>query len=174
MVFWARCNKLAPILCEAMAETVDNMLEGTKNRKLIIGGVDIPHEKGLLGHSDGDVLLHAIKDSILGAVALGDIGKHFPDTDPKYKGANSLNLLKEVSILIDLKGYVVNNLDAIIIAQEPKMAPYIEEMRNNIASTLNIEIDSINIKATTTEGLGFVGVGDGIAAKSIASIIKKH
>lgn len=144
-----------------------------RNRKLIIGGVDIPYEKGLLGHSDGDVLLHAIKDSILGAAALGDIGKHFPDTDPKYKGANSLELLKEVSILIDLKGYVINNLDAIIIAEKPKMAAYIEEMRKNIGSALRIEIDRINIKATTTEGLGFVGIGKGIAAKSIASINEK-
>ncbi|QUH19844.1 2-C-methyl-D-erythritol 2,4-cyclodiphosphate synthase [Alkaliphilus sp. B6464] len=143
------------------------------DRKLIIGGVDIPYEKGLLGHSDADVLLHAIKDAILGAAALGDIGKHFPDTDDKYKGANSLDLLREVAILIDSKGYVVNNLDAIIIAQKPKMAPYIEEMRNNIALALNIEVDRVNIKATTTEGLGFVGVGDGIAANSIASIIKK-
>lgn len=144
-----------------------------EDRKLIIGGVDIPYEKGLLGHSDADVLLHAIKDSILGAAALGDIGKHFPDTNDKYRGANSLDLLREVAILIDNKGYVVNNLDATIIAQKPKMSPYIEEMRNNIALALNIEVDRVNIKATTTEGLGFVGVGDGMAANSIASIIKK-
>ncbi len=144
-----------------------------RNRKLIIGGVDIPYEKGLLGHSDGDVLLHAIKDSILGAAALGDIGKHFPDTDQKYKGADSLELLKEVSILIDLKGYVINNLDAVIIAEKPKMAAYIEDMRRNIGFALKIEVDRINIKATTTEGLGFVGLGKGIAAKSIASISEK-
>ncbi|MBU5678161.1 2-C-methyl-D-erythritol 2,4-cyclodiphosphate synthase [Alkaliphilus sp. MSJ-5] len=144
-----------------------------EDRKLIIGGVDIPYEKGLLGHSDADVLLHAIKDAILGAAALGDIGKHFPDTDDKYKGANSLDLLRYVAILIESKGYVVNNLDATIIAQKPKMSPHIEEMRNNIALALNIEVDRVNIKATTTEGLGFVGVGDGIAANSIASIIKK-
>ncbi len=144
-----------------------------EDRKLIIGGVDIPYEKGLLGHSDADVLLHAIKDAILGAAALGDIGKHFPDTDDKYKGANSLELLRYVAILIESKGYVVNNLDATIIAQKPKMSPHIEEMRNNIALALNIEVDRVNIKATTTEGLGFVGVGDGIAANSIASIIKK-
>lgn len=143
-----------------------------ENRKLIIGGVDIPYEKGLMGHSDADVLLHAIKDSILGAAALGDIGKHFPDTDERYKGANSLDLLKEVKALIGKKGYTVNNIDATIIAQKPKMAPYIEEMRKNIALALNIEMDQINVKATTTEGLGFVGMGEGIAANSIASIIK--
>lgn len=149
---------------------VHKLVEG---RKLIIGGVDIPYEKGLLGHSDADVLLHAIKDSILGAAALGDIGKHFPDTDPKYKGASSLGLLKEVGILLDSKGYLVNNLDAIIIAQSPKMAPHIDNMKSNVAEALNIEIDKVNIKATTTEGLGFVGVGEGIAAKSIVSIVKK-
>ncbi|MDI9476705.1 MAG: 2-C-methyl-D-erythritol 2,4-cyclodiphosphate synthase [Natronincolaceae bacterium] len=145
-----------------------------KGRKLIIGGVNIPYKKGLLGHSDGDVLLHAIKDSILGAAALGDIGKHFPDTDERYRGADSLELLREVGILINSKGYVINNLDAIIVAQEPKMAPYIEEMRNNIASALNTEVDKINIKATTTEGLGFIGTGEGIAAKSIVSIIREQ
>ncbi len=144
-----------------------------KDRKLIIGGVNIPYKKGLLGHSDGDVLLHAIKDSILGAAALGDIGKHFPDTDERYRDADSLELLRKVGILINSKGYVINNLDTIIVAQEPKMAPYIEEMRNNIASVLNIEVDKINIKATTTEGLGFIGTGEGIAAKSIVSIVKK-
>ncbi len=149
---------------------VHSLVEG---RKLIIGGINIPYKKGLLGHSDGDVLLHAIKDSILGAAALGDIGKHFPDTDERYKDANSLELLKQVGIMINSKGYLINNLDTIIIAQEPKMAPYIEEMKNNIASALNIEVDNVNIKATTTEGLGFVGSGEGIAAKSIVSIIKK-
>lgn len=149
---------------------VHKLVEG---RKLIIGGVDIPHEKGLLGHSDADVLLHAIKDSILGAAALGDIGKHFPDTDEKYKGANSLDLLREVRVLINDKGYVVNNIDATIIAQKPKMAPHIEVMRKNVALALDIEIDRVNIKATTTEGLGFVGTGEGIAANSIAGIIEK-
>ncbi len=144
-----------------------------EDRKLIIGGVHIPYEKGLLGHSDADVLLHAIKDSILGAAALGDIGKHFPDTDEKYKGANSLELLHHVGILIEDKGYIVNNVDATIIAQKPKMAPYIDEMRKNIAEALKIEIDMVNVKATTTEGLGFVGSGEGIASNSIASIIKK-
>ncbi|HZX21243.1 MAG TPA: 2-C-methyl-D-erythritol 2,4-cyclodiphosphate synthase [Clostridia bacterium] len=148
---------------------VHRLIEG---RKLIIGGVNIPYEKGLLGHSDGDVLLHAIKDSVLGAAALGDIGRYFPDTDKKYKDANSLELLREVGALINSKGYIINNLDTIIIAQMPKMAPYIEEMRNNIASALNTGVDRINIKATTTEGLGFVGLGEGIAAKSIVSIIK--
>lgn len=144
-----------------------------KGRKLIIGGVNIPYEKGLLGHSDADVLLHAIKDSILGAAALGDIGRHFPDTDERYKDADSLELLHKIGILINSKGYTINNIDTIIFAQKPKMAPYIEEMRNNIASTLNIKIGRINIKATTTEGLGFIGKGEGIAAKSIASIVKK-
>lgn len=149
---------------------VHKLVEG---RNLIIGGVNIPYEKGLLGHSDADVLLHAIKDSILGAAALGDIGKHFPDTDERYKGANSLELLYEVGILIRNKGYIVNNIDATIIAQRPKMAPHIEKMRGNIAKALNVEVDNINVKATTTEGLGFTGVGEGIAANSIASIIKK-
>jgi len=149
---------------------VHRLVEG---RKLIIGGVNIPYEKGLLGHSDADVLLHAIKDSILGAAALGDIGKHFPDTDEKYKGANSLDLLREVGMLINEKGYVVNNLDATIIAEKPKMAPFIEKMRTNIALALNIEVDRINVKATTTEGLGFVGIGEGIAANSISSVMKK-
>lgn len=143
------------------------------DRKLIIGGVHIPYEKGLLGHSDADVLLHAIKDAILGAAALGDIGKHFPDTDERYRGANSLELLKEVCGLIESKGYRVNNLDATIIAQKPKMAPHIEAMRINIAEALNIDMDNVNVKATTTEGLGFVGTGEGIAANAIASIIKE-
>jgi len=142
------------------------------DRKLIIGGVHIPYEKGLLGHSDADVLLHAIKDAILGAAALGDIGKHFPDTDERYKGANSLELLKEVSDLIKSKGYKIHNLDATIIAQKPKMASHIEQMRANIAAAINVDMDSVNVKATTTEGLGFVGVGEGIAANAIASIIK--
>lgn len=153
-----------------MGYDVHRLVEG---RKLIIGGVDIPYDKGLLGHSDADVLLHAIKDSILGAAALGDIGKHFPDTDEKYKGASSLELLRHVGMLVDEKGYIVNNLDATIIAQRPKMAPFIEDMRRNIASALNIDMDRINVKATTTEGLGFVGVEQGIAANAIASIIKK-
>lgn len=142
-----------------------------ENRKLIIGGVDIPNNKGLLGHSDADVLLHAIMDSILGALALGDIGKHFPDNDEKYKGADSIKLLEYVYNLIHNKGYKVNNIDCTIIAQKPKMAPYIHEMRVNIANTLNISIDDINVKATTEEGLGFTGREEGISAQSICSII---
>lgn len=141
-----------------------------ENRKLIIGGVEIQFEKGLLGHSDADVLLHAIMDSLLGACALGDIGKHFPDSDPKYKGISSLKLLEETGKLILEKGYTINNIDATIIAQRPKMSPHIELMRKNIAETLNIDINQINIKATTEEGLGFTGEMLGISAQSIASV----
>ncbi|SDL27062.1 2-C-methyl-D-erythritol 2,4-cyclodiphosphate synthase [Natronincola ferrireducens] len=144
-----------------------------EDRKLILGGIEIPHEKGLLGHSDADVLLHAIKDAILGAAALGDIGKHFPDTNEKYKDADSLKLLEEVTNLINKKGYMVNNIDATIIAEKPKMAPYIEIMRENIARVLDVSVEQVNIKATTTEGLGFVGSGEGIAAQAIASIVIK-
>lgn len=140
------------------------------NRELIIGSVNIPYEKGLLGHSDADVLLHAICDSLLGAAALRDIGKHFPDTDERFKGISSLTLLKEVGILIKNKGYKIGNIDATIIAQKPKMLPYIETMRKNIARTLEIDIDQINVKATTEEGLGFTGSGEGIAANSIAML----
>ncbi|HCW53308.1 MAG TPA: 2-C-methyl-D-erythritol 2,4-cyclodiphosphate synthase [Clostridium sp.] len=142
-----------------------------EDRKLIIGGVEIPFEKGLLGHSDADVLLHAIMDSLLGACALGDIGKHFPDTDDKFKGISSIRLLEETGKLILNKGYSINNIDATIIAQKPKMLPHIETMRSNIASALNIDIDQINIKATTEEGLGFTGEMLGISAQSIASVI---
>lgn len=138
-----------------------------EERKLIIGGVEIPHEKGLLGHSDADVLLHAVMDSILGALALGDIGKHFPDTDEKYKGANSIKLLEFVYNLITEKGYRIGNLDCTIIAQAPKMAPHIQTMRSNIAKTLNTSIENINVKATTEEGLGFTGNKEGISAQSI-------
>ena len=141
-------------------------------RKLIIGGVDIPHEKGLLGHSDADVLVHAVMDSILGALALGDIGKHFPDTDEKYKGADSIKLLEFVYNLIDEKGYAIGNIDCTIIAQSPKMAPHIISMRENIAKTLNTSIDNINVKATTEEGLGFTGAKEGIAAQSICLLVK--
>lgn len=140
------------------------------NRDLIIGGVKIPFEKGLLGHSDADVLLHAIMDSLLGACALGDIGKHFPDTDDKYKGISSIVLLKETGKLIKENGYKINNIDATIIAQKPKMLPHIENMRQNIASALNININQINVKATTEEGLGFTGELLGISAQSIASV----
>ncbi|QUH25413.1 2-C-methyl-D-erythritol 2,4-cyclodiphosphate synthase [Serpentinicella alkaliphila] len=141
-------------------------------RKLIIGGITIPFEKGLLGHSDADVLVHAIMDAMLGAAALGDIGKHFPDTDMEYKGVDSMELLKEVNEKILNKGYKVNNIDAVIIAQKPKMAPYIEQMVERISEVIGIERQWINIKATTTEGLGFAGKGEGIAAQAIASILE--
>ena len=141
-----------------------------EDRKLIIGGVEIPFEKGLLGHSDADVLLHAIMDSLLGACALGDIGRHFRDTDIKYKGISSINLLEETGRIIFENGYSINNIDATIIAQKPKMSPHIETMRKNIAKALNIDINQINIKATTEEGLGFTGEMLGISAQSIASV----
>ncbi len=144
-----------------------------EDRKLIMGGVEIPFEKGLLGHSDADVLLHAIMDSLLGACALGDIGKHFPDTDPKYKGISSIKLLEETGVIISENGYSINNIDATIIAQKPKMSPHIDLMRKNIATALNIDIDQINIKATTEEGLGFTGKMLGISSQSIASVNKK-
>lgn len=138
-----------------------------KERDLIIGGVKIPYEYGLLGHSDADVLLHAIMDALLGAAALGDIGKHFPDTDPKYKGISSIELLKHVAKLLEDKMYFVENIDSTIIAQKPKMLPYIEEMRQNIADALNISVDKVNVKATTEEKLGFTGDGSGIKAEAI-------
>ena len=141
-----------------------------ENRKLIIGGVDIPYEKGLLGHSDADVLLHAISDALLGAAAMGDIGKHFPDTDPRYKGADSLKLLEEVGSLLAAKGYVVGNVDATIVAQKPKMLPHIPQMRENIARVLRVDIDQINVKATTEEHLGFTGSGQGISSYAVAGI----
>lgn len=141
-----------------------------ENRKLIIGGVDIPYEKGLLGHSDADVLLHAISDALLGAAALGDIGKHFPDTDPRYKGADSLKLLEEIGNLLAEKGYVVGNVDATIVAQKPKMLPHISQMRENIARVLRADIDQINVKATTEEHLGFTGSGQGISSYAVAGI----
>ena len=138
-----------------------------EGRDLILGGVKIPYEKGLLGHSDADVLLHAIMDALLGAAALGDIGKHFPDTDPAYKGASSIRLLEEVGRMIDEKLYVIGNIDATIIAQRPKMAPHIEQMRKNVAEALHIEVDQVNIKATTEEKLGFTGREEGIASQAI-------
>ena len=138
-----------------------------KERDLILGGVKIPYELGLLGHSDADVLLHAIMDSLLGAAALGDIGKHFPDTDSKYKGISSIELLKHVGNLLTEHNYKIGNIDATIIAQKPKMAPHIPKMRENIASALNISVDQINVKATTEEGLGFTGEGLGISSQSI-------
>ena len=141
-------------------------------RDLIIGGVKIPHTLGLLGHSDADVLLHAIMDALLGAAALGDIGKHFPDTDPKYEGISSIKLLEHVAELIAEKGYIVENIDATIIAQRPKMRPYIDTMRQNIADAPCIEIDQVNVKATTEEGLGFTGDGEGISSQAICAIEK--
>ncbi|RNC68014.1 MAG: 2-C-methyl-D-erythritol 2,4-cyclodiphosphate synthase [Desulfuromonadales bacterium] len=144
-----------------------------EGRKLILGGVDIPWEKGLLGHSDADVLLHAISDAVLGALALGDIGKHFPDTDPQYKGADSRKLLRHVMALADRHGFRLGNLDATIVAQRPKLAPSIQAMRENIAADLDAEIDQINVKATTTEQLGFAGRGEGIAAYAVVLMARK-
>lgn len=138
------------------------------NRKLILGGVEIEYEKGLLGHSDADVVVHAIMDALLGAAALGDIGKHFPDTDPKYKGISSIELLKHVGKLLKENGYVIGNIDATIICQRPKLAPYREEMVQNVAKALEIETNQVCIKATTEEGLGFTGEGKGISSQAIA------
>lgn len=143
---------------------VHRLVEG---RRLILGGVDIPYEKGLLGHSDADVLLHAISDALLGAAALGDIGKHFPDTDPRYEGADSLQLLQEVGKLVNQAGYVVSNIDATILCQAPKLAPHIPAMRANIAGALNLALDKVSVKATTEEHLGFTGQGQGIAAHAV-------
>ena len=143
-----------------------------KGRKLILGGVEIPYEYGLEGHSDADVLVHSIMDAILGALGKGDIGIHFPDSDPRYRGANSMALLKEVFIWAKEEGFRLNNLDSIILAQKPKLAPYIPEMKKNIAEALESEEFNINIKATTTEGLGFVGKREGISAYAIVSLIK--
>ena len=142
----------------------------TENRRLVLGGVEIPYEKGLLGHSDADVLLHAISDALLGAAALGDIGKHFPDTDPSFKDADSRVLLRRVIALISDKGYKVGNIDATVIAQAPKLASYIETMRENVAADCNTSLDCINIKATTEERLGFTGSGEGIAAHAVCVI----
>ncbi len=139
-----------------------------KGYDLILGGVKIPHDKGLLGHSDADVIVHAIMDALLGAAGLGDIGKHFPDTDEEYKGVSSILLLKKVGVLISEEFYIIGNIDATIIAQQPKLAPYIEEMVENIAKALGISKRQINIKATTEEGLGFTGAGEGIASQAIA------
>ncbi|MBQ8632040.1 MAG: 2-C-methyl-D-erythritol 2,4-cyclodiphosphate synthase [Lachnospiraceae bacterium] len=138
-----------------------------EDRALIMGGVVIPYEKGLLGHSDADVLLHAIMDALLGAAALGDIGKHFPDSNEKYKGVSSMELLKEVKRMLDEELFIVENIDATIIAQRPKMAPYLQEMRENIAGVLQIDISQVNVKATTEEGLGFTGEGLGIASQAV-------
>ena len=149
---------------------VHKLVEG---RELILGGVHIPHRLGLLGHSDADVLLHAISDAILGALALGDIGKHFPDTDPAYAGADSLVLLQNVMALADKEGYALGNLDATILAQQPKLRPHIDTMRANIANVLNADITQVSVKATTEEHLGFTGREEGIAAHAVVLLIKK-
>lgn len=141
-----------------------------ENRKLILGGVDIPYEKGLLGHSDADVLLHAVCDALLGAAALGDIGKHFPDTDDAFKGADSMVLLSDVVKLLENEGYRVGNVDATVIAQRPKLASYIPQMRENIAKTLGVGLSAVNVKATTEEKLGFTGRGEGISAHAVCLV----
>lgn len=148
-----------------MGYDVHRLVEG---RDLILGGVQIPYEKGLLGHSDADVLLHAIMDALLGAAALGDIGKHFPDSDEAYKGISSIRLLEKVGELLEEHFYFIGNIDATVIAQRPKLAPYREEMRENVAKALGISVDQVSIKATTEEGLGFTGMGEGISAQAIA------
>ncbi len=148
---------------------VHQLVEG---RPLIIGGITIPYEKGLLGHSDADVLLHTVSDAALGALAFGDIGKHFPDTDPAFEGADSAKLMEHVWALVKKEGYKLGNLDCTIIAQKPKMAPYIEEIRARIASLLEAEIGQINVKATTTEKLGFTGRSEGIAAQAVILLVK--
>lgn len=150
-----------------MGYDVHKLVEG---RDLIIGGVKIPYELGLLGHSDADVLLHAISDALLGAAALGDIGKHFPDTDEKYRGADSLKLLEEVGNLLEENCYLIENIDATIIAQKPKMRPHIDQMRQNIADALRIDISQVNVKATTEEGLGFTGAMQGISSQAICML----
>ena len=144
---------------------VHRLVEG---RKLILGGVEIPYEKGLLGHSDADVLLHAVMDALLGAAALGDIGQHFPDSDERYKGISSVELLKEVGKILQENGYLIENIDSTVIAQRPKLLPYRPQMAKNIADALGIEPDQVSVKATTEEGLGFTGAGDGISAQAIA------
>ncbi len=152
-----------------MGYDVHRLVEG---RKLILGGVEIPWEKGLLGHSDADVLLHAVSDALLGAAALGDIGRHFPDTDERFKGADSMVLLAEVVKRIREKGYRVGNVDATVVAQAPKLAPYIEKMTENIARVLEVSKDQVNVKATTEERLGFTGSGEGMSAYAVAGLEK--
>ncbi|MCI6284703.1 2-C-methyl-D-erythritol 2,4-cyclodiphosphate synthase [Selenomonas sp.] len=152
-----------------MGYDVHRLVEG---RKLILGGVDVPFEKGLLGHSDADVLLHAVSDALLGAAALGDIGRHFPDTDPAYKGADSRKLLAHVRDLLTEHGYAIGNVDATIVAQRPKLMSFIPQMTKNIAETLGVELDQVNVKATTEEKLGFTGSGEGISAYAVAGIEK--
>ena len=150
---------------------VHRLVEG---RKLILGGVEVPHTLGLLGHSDADVLTHAVMDALLGAAALGDIGRHFPDTDPAYAGADSLKLLDHVVELLEEKGYQVGNVDATILAKKPKLAPYIEKMRDNLAARMKVEPDQVNVKATTEEKLGFTGAEEGIAAHAVALLSLKR
>ncbi len=152
-----------------MGYDVHKLVEG---RKLIVGGVEIPHRLGLLGHSDADVLLHAISDALLGAAALGDIGKHFPDDDPKFEGADSRVLLRQVVKIVKEKGFDIENIDATVVAQRPKLAPFIEKMRENIAADLRIDLDCVNVKATTEEKLGFTGKEEGISAYSVCSLNK--
>ena len=150
---------------------VHRLVEG---RKLILGGVEVPHTLGLLGHSDADVLTHAVMDALLGAAALGDIGRHFPDTDPAYAGADSLKLLDHVVELLEEKGYQVGNVDATILAQKPKLAPYLEKMGDNLAARMKVEPDQVNVKATTEEKLGFTGAEEGIAAHAVALLSLKR
>ena len=153
------------LIIETGGDDVHRLVEG---RKLIIGGVDIPYEKGLLGHSDADVLLHAVMDALLGAAALGDIGQHFPDSDERYKGISSIELLKEVGKILQENGYMIENIDSTVIAQRPKLLPYRPQMAENIAAALGIEKEQVSVKATTEEGLGFTGTGEGISAQAIA------
>ena len=149
---------------------VHKLVEG---RKLILGGVEIAYEKGLLGHSDADVLAHAVMDALLGAAGLGDIGKHFPDTDPAYSGADSLKLLEYVTALLDQKGWKVGNVDATVLAQWPKLAPHIPQMRKNLAQRMGVSAEQVNVKATTEEGLGFTGSGEGMAAHAVCLLMEK-
>ncbi len=142
-----------------------------EGRRLVLGGVDIPYERGMEAHSDGDVVIHAVCDALLGAAALGDIGKHFPDTDPTIKGIDSRVMLRHIVSLLQQRGLRVGNVDATIIAQAPKLAPYIQAMRENLANDMRVEIDSVNVKATTTEKMGFTGRGEGIAALAVASVV---
>lgn len=146
----------------------------TEGRKLILCGVEIPYEKGLLGHSDADVAVHALMDALLGALALGDIGTHFPDTDAEFQGADSMELLERVVVMIEDIGYTLGNADITIVAQAPKLAPYIEQMRENVSAVCGVDISDVNVKATTTEGLGFEGQGQGISAHAVAIVYKNE